>query len=45
MITEIDLLRKDIPRLEKKFGKDNPFVELLKKQLAYLQNKKKQQPQ
>ncbi len=45
MITEIDLLRKDIPRLEKKFGRDNPFVKLLKKQLSFLQNKKKQQLQ
>jgi hypothetical protein len=45
MITEIDLLSKNIPRLEKKFGRSNPFVELLKKQLTFLQNQKKQQPQ
>jgi len=45
MINEIDLLRKDIPRLEKKFGRANPFVELLKKQLTFLQNQKKQKPQ
>jgi hypothetical protein len=45
MVTEIDLLREDIPRLEKKFGADNPFVELLKAQLAFLQNQRKQQPQ
>jgi hypothetical protein len=45
MITEIDLLRKDIPRLEKKFGSANVFVELLKKQLTFLQNQKKQKHQ
>lgn len=38
MTTEIELLREDIPRLEKKFGRDNPFVQLLKAQLAFLQN-------
>ncbi len=38
MATEIELLREDIPRLEKKFGRDNPFVQLLKVQLAFLQN-------
>ena len=27
MISEIDLLREDISRLEKKFGAGNPFVE------------------
>jgi hypothetical protein len=43
MVTEIDLLRKDIPRLEKKFGADNPFVELLKAQLAFLQDQTEQQ--
>jgi len=45
MVSEIDLLREDIPRLEKKFGADNPFVEVLKAQLASLQNQRKQQPQ
>jgi len=44
MISEIDLLRKDIPRLEKKFGADNPFVGVLKAQLAWLQNQRRQQP-
>lgn len=38
MITEIELLKQDIPRLEKKFGRDNAFVELLRAQLAFLQN-------
>ena len=45
MISEIDLLREDIPRLEQKFGASNPFVEVLKAQLALLQNQRKQQPQ
>ena len=45
MVSEIDLLREDIPRLEKKFGVDNPFVEVLKAQLASLQNQTKQQSQ
>jgi len=45
MISEIDLLREDIPRLEKKFGAGNPFVEVLKAQLALLQNQRKQQLQ
>jgi hypothetical protein len=45
MISEIDLLREDIPRLEKKFGVDNPFVKVLKAQLAFLQNKAGQLPQ
>ena len=45
MVSEIDLLREDIPRLEKKFGVDNPFVEVLKAQLASLQNQTEQQPQ
>jgi hypothetical protein len=44
MITEIDLLREDIPRLEKKFGRDNPFVELLRAQLDFLQNQTVHQP-
>ena len=45
MVSEIDLLRKDIPRLEKKFGMDNPFVEVLKAQLASLQNQTGKQSQ
>ena len=45
MVSEIDLLMKDIPRLEKKFGVDNPFVEVLKAQLASLQNQTGQQSQ
>jgi hypothetical protein len=39
MATELELLRKDIPRLEKKFGSHNPFVQLLRSQASYLQNK------
>jgi hypothetical protein len=42
MITEIDLLKEEIPRLEIKFGRTNAFVELLKAQLAFLQNQTKQ---
>lgn len=42
MITEIDLLREDIPRLEKKFGCGNLFVQVLKAQLASLQTKPEQ---
>lgn len=38
MISEIDLLREDIPRLEQKFGANHLFVEVLKAQLASLQN-------
>jgi hypothetical protein len=45
MVSEIDLLREEIPRLEKRFGVDNPFVVVLKAQLASLQNKTKQQLQ
>lgn len=45
MVTEIDLLAEDIPRLEKKFGRDNAFVELLKAQLAFLQNQTAHEPQ
>ena len=45
MISEIDLLREDIPRLERKFGVDNLFVEVLKAQLMLLQNKREQQRQ
>lgn len=41
MISEIDLLKKEIPRLELKFGRANAFVELLKAQLAFLQNQAK----
>jgi hypothetical protein len=44
MISEIDLLRDDIPRLERKFGAGNPFVEVLKAQLTLLQNERRQQP-
>jgi hypothetical protein len=44
MVSEIDLLRADIPSLEQKFGADNPFVGVLKAQLAWLQNEKRQQP-
>ena len=42
MISEIELLRKDIPRLEMKFGAGNLFVEVLKAQLVLLQNQTKQ---
>ena len=45
MITEIDLLEKEIPRLEMKFGKANVFVELLKTQLAFLQKQAKHRAQ
>ena len=44
MVSEIDLLRADIPRLEQKFGADDAFVGVLKAQLALLQNEKRQQP-
>jgi hypothetical protein len=44
MISEIDLLREDIPRLERKFGAGDPFVVVLKAQLALLQNERRQQP-
>ena len=44
MISEIDLLRKDIPRLEQKFGAGDPFVGVLKAQLALLQNERRQSP-
>ena len=44
MISEIDLLREDIPRLEQKFGAGDAFVGVLKAQLALLQNEKRQQP-
>ena len=44
MVTEIDLLRREIPRLEKKFGVRNPFVELLKAQLEFLQYQGEQLP-
>jgi hypothetical protein len=45
VISEIDLLREDIPRLDKKFGADNLFVGVLKAQLAALQNPIMQQRQ
>ena len=45
MVSEIDLLREDIPRLEKKFGVDNPFVGVLRAHLVLLQNQTKQKPQ
>jgi hypothetical protein len=45
MITEIDLLKEEIPRLEIKFGRTNAFVELLKAQLVFLQNQTKHQAQ
>ncbi len=45
MISEINLLKEDIPRLEKKFGVDNPFVKVLKAQLVLLQNQTEQLPQ
>jgi hypothetical protein len=38
MISEIDLLREDIPGLERRFGASNLFVEVLKAQLVALQN-------
>ena len=44
MVSEIELLRADISRLEKKFGVDNLFVDVLKAQLASLQNQTEQQP-
>jgi hypothetical protein len=45
MISEIDLLREDIPRLEMKFGKGNLFVEVLKAQLVLLQHQMEQKQQ
>jgi hypothetical protein len=36
MVSEIDLLKEDIPRLEKSFGVNNSFVKVLKAQLASL---------
>ena len=45
MVSEIDLLKEDIPRLEKTFGVSNPFVKVLKAQLASLQNQTGQQSQ
>lgn len=41
MISEIDLLKNDIPRLEKTLGSRNLFVEVLKADLAALQRKQK----
>lgn len=43
MISEIDLLKEDIPRLEQKFGSQHYFVEMLKAQLASLQDQSKSQ--
>jgi hypothetical protein len=43
MVTEIDLLKEEIPRLELKFGRGNPFVKMLKAQLDALQNRPGQQ--
>jgi hypothetical protein len=45
MISEIDLLQEDIPRLEQKFGADHPFVEVLKAHLKALQDQAKPPPQ
>jgi hypothetical protein len=45
MVSEIDLLKEDIPRLEKTFGVNNSFVKVLKAQLASLQNQTGQQSQ
>ena len=45
MISEIDLLRADIPRLEQKFGAGDSFVGVLKAQLALLQHQRKQKLQ
>ena len=42
MISKIDLLWNNIPRVEKKFGMDNPFVEVLKAQLALFAESKKE---
>ena len=36
MISEIDLLRADILRLEQKFGAGDAFVGVLKAQLAHI---------
>ena len=44
MISEIDLLRADIPRLEQKFGEGDAFVGVLKAHLALLQNERRQPP-
>lgn len=44
MISEIDLLKADIPRLEQKFGAGNPFVGVLRAQLALLQKERKRKP-
>ncbi|MEQ1636014.1 MAG: hypothetical protein ABL903_04930 [Methylococcales bacterium] len=45
MISEIDLLKEDIPNLEQRFGVNNLFVEVLKAQLASLQNPKEPIPE
>ncbi|MDD5463112.1 MAG: hypothetical protein PHG00_16025 [Methylococcales bacterium] len=44
MISEINLLREDIPRLEKKFGVNHLFVKVLKAQLASLLKQTEQGP-
>ena len=43
MISEIDLLKENLPRLKMRFGVDDPFVEVLKAQLASLQNQTEHQ--
>jgi hypothetical protein len=45
MISEIDLLQEDIPRLEQKFGAHDPFVAVLKAHLKALQDQAKPPPQ
>jgi hypothetical protein len=45
MISEIDLLQEDIPRLEQKFGVHAPFVAVLKAHLKALQDQAKPPPQ
>jgi hypothetical protein len=45
MISEIELLQEEIPRLEQKFGAHNPFVEVLKAHLRALQDQAKPLPQ
>jgi hypothetical protein len=45
MISEIELLQEEIPRLEQKFGAHNPFVEVLKAHLKALQGQAKPLPQ
>ena len=45
MISEIDLLREDIPRLEQTFGTNNLFVAILKDRLDFLQKQMNKQPE